>query len=163
MTHHADKTLTRFCHWQSELSGLHHDHAILLTGKDICSYSETPCDTLGKWFLNPFILWSQRWCLWWWWWWSPCYTTISHEDGDGASGGDDNICWSISNDDADSIHRLCPHSRNVQAVQELYYQWRYWSGHGIHHSSRGRTQVSNTLYLLLICKTLWRENWLTMI
>ncbi|XP_053402734.1 A disintegrin and metalloproteinase with thrombospondin motifs 18-like [Mercenaria mercenaria] len=50
ITHHADKTLNSFCQWQA---GIHngrqklHDHAVLLTGKDICSYQDAPCDTLG--------------------------------------------------------------------------------------------------------------------
>lgn len=51
ITNHADKTLNSFCQWQV---GIHngrrklHDHAVLLTGKDICSYKNAPCDTLGK-------------------------------------------------------------------------------------------------------------------
>ncbi|XP_048253836.1 A disintegrin and metalloproteinase with thrombospondin motifs 16-like [Haliotis rufescens] len=47
---HADHTLNSFCQWQSVLissSGSNHDHAILLTGMDICSYKNAPCDTLG--------------------------------------------------------------------------------------------------------------------
>ncbi|XP_052815823.1 A disintegrin and metalloproteinase with thrombospondin motifs 16-like [Mya arenaria] len=50
ITNHADKTLNSFCAWQA---GVHngrqklHDHAVLLTGKDICSYQNAPCDTLG--------------------------------------------------------------------------------------------------------------------
>ena len=49
--HHADNTLNSFCSWQSVLvgaNGRQHDHAILLTGTDICSYKDEPCDTLGK-------------------------------------------------------------------------------------------------------------------
>ncbi|XP_021354644.1 A disintegrin and metalloproteinase with thrombospondin motifs 18-like [Mizuhopecten yessoensis] len=47
---HADKTLNSFCSWQSVLvgpKGRQHDHAILLTGIDLCSYKNAPCDTLG--------------------------------------------------------------------------------------------------------------------
>ncbi|KAH3784823.1 hypothetical protein DPMN_162894 [Dreissena polymorpha] len=50
ISNHADKTLNSFCQWQA---GVHngrrklHDHAVLLTGKDICSYQNAPCDTLG--------------------------------------------------------------------------------------------------------------------
>ncbi|XP_006875027.1 PREDICTED: A disintegrin and metalloproteinase with thrombospondin motifs 16 [Chrysochloris asiatica] len=48
--HHADHTLSSFCQWQSGLmgkDGTRHDHAILLTGLDICSWKNGPCDTLG--------------------------------------------------------------------------------------------------------------------
>ncbi|XP_041377041.1 A disintegrin and metalloproteinase with thrombospondin motifs 16-like [Gigantopelta aegis] len=48
--YHADHTLNSFCQWQSVLSDANakkHDHAILLTGMDICSYKNAPCDTLG--------------------------------------------------------------------------------------------------------------------
>ncbi|XP_072168736.1 A disintegrin and metalloproteinase with thrombospondin motifs 18-like [Diadema setosum] len=50
ITHHADRSLNSFCQWQSTLTtpnGTHHDHSILLTGKDICSWKNEPCDTLG--------------------------------------------------------------------------------------------------------------------
>ncbi|CAG6015861.1 unnamed protein product [Menidia menidia] len=50
INHHADHTLNSFCHWQSTLGdreSRHHDHAILLTGLDICSWKNEPCDTLG--------------------------------------------------------------------------------------------------------------------
>uniref|UniRef100_A0A8C4SLX1 ADAM metallopeptidase with thrombospondin type 1 motif, 16 n=1 Tax=Erpetoichthys calabaricus TaxID=27687 RepID=A0A8C4SLX1_ERPCA len=50
INHHADHTLNSFCQWQSGLSGKdgsRHDHAILLTGLDICSWKNEPCDTLG--------------------------------------------------------------------------------------------------------------------
>ncbi|KAK7887192.1 hypothetical protein WMY93_026813 [Mugilogobius chulae] len=50
INHHADHTLNSFCHWQSTLGGRggrRHDHAILLTGLDICSWKNEPCDTLG--------------------------------------------------------------------------------------------------------------------
>ncbi|XP_041376065.1 A disintegrin and metalloproteinase with thrombospondin motifs 16-like isoform X2 [Gigantopelta aegis] len=50
INHHADQTLNSFCAWQSVLvgaNGRQHDHAILLTGKDLCSYKNAPCDTLG--------------------------------------------------------------------------------------------------------------------
>ncbi|KAG8563102.1 hypothetical protein GDO81_015935 [Engystomops pustulosus] len=50
ITHHADQTLNNFCQWQSALigkNGKRHDHAILLTGLDICSWKNEPCDTLG--------------------------------------------------------------------------------------------------------------------
>lgn len=51
ISHHADHTLSSFCQWQSGLmgkDGTRHDHAILLTGLDICSWKNEPCDTLGK-------------------------------------------------------------------------------------------------------------------
>ncbi|KFO38469.1 A disintegrin and metalloproteinase with thrombospondin motifs 16 [Fukomys damarensis] len=50
ISHHADRTLSSFCQWQSGLigkDGTRHDHAILLTGLDICSWKNEPCDTLG--------------------------------------------------------------------------------------------------------------------
>ncbi|XP_017573388.1 A disintegrin and metalloproteinase with thrombospondin motifs 18 isoform X1 [Pygocentrus nattereri] len=50
INHHADQSLNSFCQWQSGLlgkSGKRHDHAILLTGLDICSWKNEPCDTLG--------------------------------------------------------------------------------------------------------------------
>lgn len=49
--YNADDTLNSFCQWQSVLvgaNGRQHDHAILLTGLDLCSYKNSPCDTLGK-------------------------------------------------------------------------------------------------------------------
>ncbi|KAL6051096.1 hypothetical protein STEG23_024603, partial [Scotinomys teguina] len=49
ISHHADHTLSSFCQWQSGLmgkDGTRHDHAILLTGLDICSWKNEPCDTL---------------------------------------------------------------------------------------------------------------------
>ena len=51
ISHHADHSLSSFCQWQSGLTGkdgARHDHAILLTGLDICSWKNEPCDTLGK-------------------------------------------------------------------------------------------------------------------
>lgn len=51
INHHADQSLNSFCQWQSGLvgkSGKRHDHAVLLTGLDICSWKNEPCDTLGK-------------------------------------------------------------------------------------------------------------------
>ncbi|XP_025116256.1 A disintegrin and metalloproteinase with thrombospondin motifs 18-like [Pomacea canaliculata] len=48
--HHADKTLNSFCSWQSVLlgaNGRQHDHAVLLSATDFCSYKNSPCDTLG--------------------------------------------------------------------------------------------------------------------
>uniref|UniRef100_A0A3P9MFP5 ADAM metallopeptidase with thrombospondin type 1 motif 18 n=1 Tax=Oryzias latipes TaxID=8090 RepID=A0A3P9MFP5_ORYLA len=50
VNHHADQSLNSFCQWQSGLvgkGGKRHDHAILLTGLDICSWKNEPCDTLG--------------------------------------------------------------------------------------------------------------------
>ncbi|XP_027724801.1 A disintegrin and metalloproteinase with thrombospondin motifs 16 [Vombatus ursinus] len=50
INHHADHTLSSFCQWQSGLigkDGTRHDHAVLLTGLDICSWKNEPCDTLG--------------------------------------------------------------------------------------------------------------------
>ncbi|PIO05240.1 hypothetical protein AB205_0005280, partial [Aquarana catesbeiana] len=49
ITHHADQSLNNFCQWQSSYvgkNGKRHDHAILLTGLDICSWKNEPCDTL---------------------------------------------------------------------------------------------------------------------
>lgn len=51
INHHADQSLNSFCQWQSGLvgkGGKRHDHAVLLTGLDICSWKNEPCDTLGK-------------------------------------------------------------------------------------------------------------------
>uniref|UniRef100_A0A8D0HE83 ADAM metallopeptidase with thrombospondin type 1 motif 16 n=1 Tax=Sphenodon punctatus TaxID=8508 RepID=A0A8D0HE83_SPHPU len=50
ISHHADHTLSSFCQWQSGLigkDGSRHDHAVLLTGLDICSWKNEPCYTLG--------------------------------------------------------------------------------------------------------------------
>ncbi|XP_041850705.1 A disintegrin and metalloproteinase with thrombospondin motifs 18 isoform X3 [Melanotaenia boesemani] len=50
LNHHADQSLNSFCQWQSGLvgkGGKRHDHAVLLTGLDICSWKNEPCDTLG--------------------------------------------------------------------------------------------------------------------
>ncbi|KAM4592368.1 A disintegrin and metalloproteinase with thrombospondin motifs 18 [Odontesthes bonariensis] len=50
LSHHADQSLNSFCQWQSGLvgkGGKRHDHAVLLTGLDICSWKNEPCDTLG--------------------------------------------------------------------------------------------------------------------
>lgn len=50
INHHADKTLNSFCSWQSVLLGgdrRQHDHAVLLSATDFCSYKNSPCDTLG--------------------------------------------------------------------------------------------------------------------
>ncbi|XP_051970716.1 A disintegrin and metalloproteinase with thrombospondin motifs 18-like [Xyrauchen texanus] len=50
VNHHADQSLNSFCQWQSGLigkNGKRHDHAVLLTGLDICSWKNEPCDTLG--------------------------------------------------------------------------------------------------------------------
>ncbi|TWW67146.1 A disintegrin and metalloproteinase with thrombospondin motifs 18 [Takifugu flavidus] len=50
ISHHADQSLNSFCQWQSGLlgkGGKRHDHAVLLTGLDICSWKNEPCDTLG--------------------------------------------------------------------------------------------------------------------
>ncbi|RXM27553.1 A disintegrin and metalloproteinase with thrombospondin motifs 18 [Acipenser ruthenus] len=50
ISHHADLSLNSFCQWQSGLigkNGKRHDHAVLLTGLDICSWKNEPCDTLG--------------------------------------------------------------------------------------------------------------------
>lgn len=50
INHHADQSLNSFCQWQSGLvgkAGKRHDHAVLLTGLDICSWKNEPCDTLG--------------------------------------------------------------------------------------------------------------------
>ncbi|XP_059169581.1 A disintegrin and metalloproteinase with thrombospondin motifs 7-like [Physella acuta] len=54
ITHHADKTLKSFCKFQKEENNntdddhpLHHDVAVLLTKKDICSRMNEPCNTLG--------------------------------------------------------------------------------------------------------------------
>ncbi|XP_032955861.1 A disintegrin and metalloproteinase with thrombospondin motifs 7 [Rhinolophus ferrumequinum] len=53
ITHHADNTLRSFCKWQKSVNmkgdshPLHHDTAILLTRKDLCSSMNQPCETLG--------------------------------------------------------------------------------------------------------------------
>ncbi|KAK2853750.1 hypothetical protein Q5P01_006411 [Channa striata] len=53
ITHHADNSLNSFCKWQKKLNvkgdehQLHHDVAVLLTRKDICSAINMPCETLG--------------------------------------------------------------------------------------------------------------------
>ncbi|XP_076370861.1 A disintegrin and metalloproteinase with thrombospondin motifs 18-like isoform X2 [Tachypleus tridentatus] len=50
LSHNAEKSLSSFCQWQSTLEdtkGSHHDHAVLLTGLDICAWKDEPCDTLG--------------------------------------------------------------------------------------------------------------------
>ncbi|RMB89361.1 hypothetical protein DUI87_34273 [Hirundo rustica rustica] len=50
INHHADRSLNSFCQWQSALvgkNGKRHDHSILLTGFDICSWKNEPCVTLG--------------------------------------------------------------------------------------------------------------------
>uniref|UniRef100_T1J287 Peptidase M12B domain-containing protein n=1 Tax=Strigamia maritima TaxID=126957 RepID=T1J287_STRMM len=50
LSNNAEKALHSFCQWQSALRdvhGSHHDHAVLLTGLDICSWKNEPCDTLG--------------------------------------------------------------------------------------------------------------------
>lgn len=53
ITHHADKSLRSFCKWQATMNFKddehpnHHDIAILLTRKDICSRMNEPCSTLG--------------------------------------------------------------------------------------------------------------------
>nr|XP_032514360.1 A disintegrin and metalloproteinase with thrombospondin motifs 7 [Danaus plexippus plexippus] len=49
----ADSTLASFCRWQHQLNPdddhdpHHHDVAILITRRDICSQQDTPCSTLG--------------------------------------------------------------------------------------------------------------------
>uniref|UniRef100_A0A8C4ZKU9 A disintegrin and metalloproteinase with thrombospondin motifs 7-like n=1 Tax=Gadus morhua TaxID=8049 RepID=A0A8C4ZKU9_GADMO len=53
ITHHADSSLSSFCKWQKGLNmkgddhPLHHDVAVLLTRKDICTSINKPCETLG--------------------------------------------------------------------------------------------------------------------
>ncbi|XP_012218782.1 A disintegrin and metalloproteinase with thrombospondin motifs 7 isoform X4 [Linepithema humile] len=53
ITVNADRTLYNFCKWQQKLNPSddshpnHHDVAILVTRKDICSRANTPCSTLG--------------------------------------------------------------------------------------------------------------------
>ncbi|XP_062998833.1 A disintegrin and metalloproteinase with thrombospondin motifs 7 [Elgaria multicarinata webbii] len=53
ITHHADNTLRSFCKWQKAINvkgdahPLHHDVAILLTRKDLCTAMNRPCETLG--------------------------------------------------------------------------------------------------------------------
>lgn len=63
INHHADQSLNSFCQWQSALvgkNGRRHDHAILLTGFDICSWKNEPCDTLG---MVENVLWYTSKCL----------------------------------------------------------------------------------------------------
>ncbi|WAR00410.1 ATS7-like protein [Mya arenaria] len=53
ITHHADRTLTSFCKFQQRINfkdddhPSHHDVAVLLTRKNICSRLNEPCGTLG--------------------------------------------------------------------------------------------------------------------
>ncbi|GFO21304.1 A disintegrin and metalloproteinase with thrombospondin motifs [Plakobranchus ocellatus] len=53
ITHHADNTLRSFCKWQKRINFRdddhpnHHDVAILLTRRNICSRMNAPCSTLG--------------------------------------------------------------------------------------------------------------------
>ncbi|NWZ55719.1 ATS7 metalloproteinase, partial [Haliaeetus albicilla] len=53
ISHHADNTLKSFCKWQKSINikgdshPLHHDVAVLLTRKDICTAMNRPCETLG--------------------------------------------------------------------------------------------------------------------
>lgn len=53
VTVNADTTLKNFCKWQRALNPTddshphHHDVAILITRKDICSRQDVPCGTLG--------------------------------------------------------------------------------------------------------------------
>ncbi|XP_054709975.1 A disintegrin and metalloproteinase with thrombospondin motifs 18-like [Uloborus diversus] len=50
LSHSADSSLSSFCQWQSTIhnsKGKQHDHAVLVTGLDICSWKNEPCDTLG--------------------------------------------------------------------------------------------------------------------
>ncbi|KAK9394164.1 A disintegrin and metalloproteinase with thrombospondin motifs 7 [Crotalus adamanteus] len=53
ISHHADNTLRSFCKWQKAINPkgdahpLHHDVAILLTRKDLCTAMNRPCETLG--------------------------------------------------------------------------------------------------------------------
>ena len=47
--HRADETLDNFCEWQASLKDeIYHDHAILMTGVDICVNRDAPCDTIGQ-------------------------------------------------------------------------------------------------------------------
>ncbi|GBM64506.1 A disintegrin and metalloproteinase with thrombospondin motifs 18 [Araneus ventricosus] len=50
LSHNAENSLHSFCQWQSTIhtaKGRQHDHAVLVTGLDICSWKDGPCDTLG--------------------------------------------------------------------------------------------------------------------
>ncbi|GIY02351.1 a disintegrin and metalloproteinase with thrombospondin motifs 16 [Caerostris extrusa] len=50
LSHSAENSLSSFCQWQSTIhtsKGRQHDHAVLVTGLDICSWKDEPCDTLG--------------------------------------------------------------------------------------------------------------------
>ncbi|KAK2837875.1 hypothetical protein Q5P01_015087 [Channa striata] len=53
IVHHADTTLASFCAWQKNLNPhsdthpAHHDLAVLVTRKDICTGMNQPCETLG--------------------------------------------------------------------------------------------------------------------
>ncbi|GFY77477.1 a disintegrin and metalloproteinase with thrombospondin motifs 16 [Trichonephila inaurata madagascariensis] len=50
LSHNAENSLSSFCQWQSTIhtaKGRQHDHAVLVTGLDICSWKDEPCDTLG--------------------------------------------------------------------------------------------------------------------
>ena len=53
--HSARRTLRSFCKWQDgtiRVAGRRPDHSILLTGEDICSRRNRPCDTLGYSFVK---------------------------------------------------------------------------------------------------------------
>lgn len=53
ITHHADKTLRSFCKWQKKINFRdddhpnHHDVAVLMTRRNICTRMNEPCSTLG--------------------------------------------------------------------------------------------------------------------
>lgn len=53
VTHEAHGTLSTFCEWQRRLNmdddshPLHHDMAVLVTRKDLCTNKDQPCETLG--------------------------------------------------------------------------------------------------------------------
>lgn len=53
VTHEAHSTLNTFCEWQKRLNmdedshPLHHDMAVLITRKDLCTSKDQPCETLG--------------------------------------------------------------------------------------------------------------------
>ncbi|RUS91790.1 hypothetical protein EGW08_000361, partial [Elysia chlorotica] len=53
ITHHADNTLRSFCKWQKNINFRdddhpnHHDVAVLLTRRNICTRMNEPCSTLG--------------------------------------------------------------------------------------------------------------------
>jgi len=56
VSHNAAESLGRFCRWQTKLTGIDHNYAILLTGVNICANRDAPCDTLGSYRIEMIIV-----------------------------------------------------------------------------------------------------------